>query len=160
VSAAGTTATVIGVGNVLMGDDGAGIAVIEMLRTGALEIGPALPDGTRLVDGGTLGLDLLGYVREAGALVIVDAVDRGDIPGAVCVLRGDELGSAGAVGELLDTARLVGWLPERVALIGIQVGSTGQGPGLSEPVAAALPRAAALVRTELRALAARAEAAA
>jgi hydrogenase maturation protease len=112
------------------------------------------------VDGGTLGLDLLGLVREASVLVVVDAVDWGLHPGTVCVLRGADLAAPGPIGELIDTARLLGWLPERVALVGIQIGSTEHGKGLSEPVAAALPRAAARVRTELRALATRAEAAA
>ncbi len=160
MTAVGCPVTVIGVGNVLLGDDGVGVAVIEMLRTAVVDVGPALPADTRLVDGGTLGLDLLGFVREAAALVFVDAVDNGFRPGTVCVLRGTELAADGALGEFFDTARLLGWLPERVALVGIQIGSTGHGPGLTEPVAAAVPRAAAMVRAELRALAARAEAAA
>jgi hydrogenase maturation protease len=151
-------ATVIGVGSVLMGDDGAGVHVAALLGAADADGRTALPADTRLVDGGTLGLDLLGIIREAGALVLVDAVDRGLAPGSVCVLRGHELDSPGPIGELLDTARLLGWLPERVSMIGIQVGATGHGPDLTEPVAAALPQAAAMVRTELRALAARAEA--
>jgi hydrogenase maturation protease len=152
-------ATVIGVGSVLMGDDGVGVHVAALLAAAGPDAPAALPPHTRIVDGGTLGLDLLSLVREAGVLVLVDAVDRGLQPGSVCVLRGPELDAPGPIGELLDTARLLGWLPERVSMIGIQVGSIGHGPGLTEPVAAALPRAAAMVSTELRALAARAEAA-
>jgi hydrogenase maturation protease len=160
MSAAHGPATVIGVGSVLMGDDGVGVHVAALLGAASAREQPALPANTRLVDGGTLGLDLLGIVREAGVLVLVDAVDRGLAPGSVCVLRGPELDSPGPIGELLDTARLLGWLPERVSMIGIQVGSTEHGPALTDPVAAALPRAAEMVATELRALAARAEAAA
>ena len=81
MSAAGSTPTIIGVGNVLMGDDGVGVGVIGMLRTMGAGAGPALPADTRLVDGGTLGLDLLGIVREATVLVVVDAIDRGLPPG-------------------------------------------------------------------------------
>ncbi len=160
MTAASTAPTVIGVGNVLMGDDGAGLHVVEMLRSTDAAADPSLPAGTRLVDGGTLGLGLLGIVREASVLVVVDAVDRGFLPGTVCVLRGDELMTPGPVGELIDTAQVLGWLPERVALVGIQIGSTGHGHGLTEAVAMALPRVAAMVRTELRAFATRAEAAA
>jgi hydrogenase maturation protease len=160
MTTADAPATVIGVGSVLMGDDGVGVHVAALLAAAEAAKTSLLPPDTRVVDGGTLGLNLLGIVREAGVLVLVDAVDRGLAPGSVCVLRGQELDSPGPIGELLDTARLLGWLPERVSMIGIQVGSTGHGPGLTEPVAAALPRAAAIVTTELRALAARAEAAA
>ena len=158
MSALGGPATVIGVGNVLLGDDGAGVRVVDLLMGDDATAARVLPPGARLVDGGTLGLQLLAHIREAGSLVVVDAVDVGAAPGTVLVRRGDELFAHGAVGELLDTARLLGWLPEATALVGIQIESTRHGHRLSEPVAAALPLAVARVAAELRALHGREEA--
>jgi Ni,Fe-hydrogenase maturation factor len=63
------------------------------------------------------------------------------------------------VSELLSVARLMGWLPESVSLVGIQVGETTYGEGLSASVAAAVPRAVAAARDELWELDERSEAA-
>ncbi len=151
-------AVVIGVGNVLLGDDGVGVRAVEALRAIAERDPGALPEATRLVDGGTLGVDLLADVEGARSLLLIDAVDLDQPAGTVTVLRGAEIQAAGAawgrcipggVGELLAVARLMGWLPQSVALVGVQVGKTELGAGLSEPVAAALPRAVAAVLDHL-----------
>ena len=152
---------VIGVGNVLLRDDGVGVRVIEELRAACLHDPLAVPDGTRLVDGGTLGMDLLGTVRDADALVLVDAVNLDRRPGTVSVLRGDAIAAAGgwggravpgSVGELLAVARLMGWLPDPVVLIGIQASETEAGVGLSSSVETAVPEAVEAVCRELRSL--------
>lgn len=154
-------AVVLGVGNVLLGDDGVGVRLVEELRRLAARDPLVVPDGTRLIDGGTLGLDLLGIVSGARSLVVLDAVDLGQEAGTVSVLRGDGIGAAGgrdggatqgSVGQILAVARLMGWLPDPVALVGVQVGDTGFGMGLSPRVAAAIPEAVETVRLELRAL--------
>jgi len=154
-------AVVIGVGNLLLHDDGVGVRVMQALRSAAEHDPEAIP-GTRFVDGGTLGLDLLPTFEGARSLLLLDAVDLDQPAGTVCVLRGDDdiLAAGGAwggcipggVGELLSVARLMGWLPEPVALVGIQVSDTTYGEGLSACVAAALPRAVETARDELREL--------
>jgi hydrogenase maturation protease len=152
-------AVVIGVGNIMLGDDGAGVRAVEALRAVA-DLDPStLPPETRLLDGGTLGLDLLGAVRGCRSLLLLDAVDL-DLPaGTVQVLRGDGIleaggrwgdATAGGVRELLAVAHLMGWLPDTVALVGIQVDEVGYGVGLSRPVEAALPLAVEAARRELR----------
>ena len=156
-------AVVIGVGNVLLRDDGAGVRMVEELQAAAQRDPRTLPDGTRLLDGGTLGADLLREIAGARSLLLLDAVDLDQPAGTVTVLRGDAILEAasvpgrtpgccvtGGVGELLSMARMVGWLPEPVALVGIQVDDTGFGVGLSERVAAALPHAVEVARRELR----------
>jgi hydrogenase maturation protease len=152
---------VLGVGNVLLGDDGVGVRVVEALRAAAASDPASLPAETRLVDGGTLGLDLLDELDGARSLLVVDAVDLGQPAGTVRVLRDPELsavacgmrnGVEGGVGGLLGMARLMGWLPARVALVGIQADDTRSGTGLSGRVSAALPRAVDAVRAELRRL--------
>ena len=154
-------AVVLGVGNVLLRDDGVGVRVVEALRSAAAADPASLPAGTRLVDGGTLGLDLLDELEGARSLLVVDAADLAQPPGMVCVLRDPELavvaastrhGVEGGVSGLLGMARLMGWLPSRVALVGIQTDDTSGGTELSGGVAAALPRAIEAVRAELRRL--------
>ena len=152
---------VLGVGNVLLGDDGVGLRVIDELRRLAVDDPAAIPDGTRLVDGGTLGLGLLGVMHGARSLLLLDAVSLGREPGTVSVLRGEAIATAagpgvgtrpGSVGELLAVARMMGWLPDPVILVGVQVGDRGLGTELSERVEAAVPEALETVRMELRAL--------
>jgi hydrogenase maturation protease len=159
VSGGGGGLVAIGVGNVLLGDDAAGVRVIEHLRILARDDPAALPRDTCLVDGGTLGLDLLGTVREARGAVLVDAVRMGKAPGAVRVLDADAAIAAGstpdgatasALSELIAAARLVGWLPDEVRVVGIEIADIGPGIGLSPLVASAIPRAARAVRDELR----------
>ncbi len=110
------------------------------------------------MDGGTLGLDLLRSIRDARAVVLVDAARLGDPVGTVSVLRGEEIERAadpggdtapGAVGELLAVAGLLGWLPADVALVGIEVADVDVRVGMSPGVAAALPVAMDTVRAEL-----------
>ena len=161
IAASNGPAVVIGVGNLLLHDDGVGVRVMEALRSVAAHAPMALPEATRLVDGGTLGLDLLPTFEGARSLLLLDAVDLDQPAGTVSVLRGDDILAAGGtwggcipggVGELLSVARLMGWLPEPVALVGIQVSDTTYGEGLSASVAAALPRAVETARDELREL--------
>ena len=149
---------VIGVGNVLRGDDAIGVRVVESLRAAADGDPHALPAQARLVDGGTLGLDLLRTIRDARAVVLVDAAHLGGAAGTVTVLHGDDIAGAadprgastpGAVGELIAVARLLGWLPADVVLVGIEVADIDVGVGLSPAVAAALPVAMDAVRAEL-----------
>lgn len=144
---------VIGIGNVLLRDDGAGVRTAEL--AGRMHAGApaAFPPGTRVVDGGTLGLELLPMVEDARAVVLIDAVDLRGSPGDVAVLRGEALQGTlyqhvsphqVGVGDLIAAGRLTGRLPDQVALIGIQPGEISVGLDLTDAVQAAIPRAVAL----------------
>lgn len=141
---------VLGIGNVLLGDDAIGINVIRELEA----IRDQLPEDTTLVDGGTAGLSLLPVLGECEALIIVDAVDLGADPGHLTVLTGSALSAQPArlsvhdvgTSDLIAAARLTGVLPDRAALVGVQPGPIFPSLELSAPVAAALPRAVDLVR--------------
>lgn len=146
---------VIGIGNVLLRDEGAGVRAIELLRRAAEQAPGLLPPGARVIDGGTLGLDLLPAIEDARAVVLVDAVDLHGGPGDVAVLRGDALHATLAhhvsphqvgVGDLLAAARLTGRLPSHVALVGIQPAEISVGLEPTDVVRAALPRAVELAR--------------
>ena len=147
---------VIGIGNVLLRDDGAGVRAAEL--AGRVQTGrpAAFPPGTQVVDGGTLGLELLPMVEDARAVVLIDAVDLRGQPGDVAVLRGDALQGTlyqhvsphqVGVGDLLAAGRLTGRLPDQIALIGIQPGDISVGLDLTDAVQAAVGRAAALAES-------------
>ncbi len=161
---------VLGVGNVLLRDDGVGVHVIRELLDRVERGAVILPEGTSIVDGGTVGLGLLPLVSRARAIVLVDAVDRDLPPGTIVVdgpeqllascagaddLRtssaGDPLEASGGVGDraglgdLLALARLLDTLPQAIALVGIQAGEIAAGLDLSVPVRAAVPAAIASI---------------
>jgi hydrogenase maturation protease len=148
---------VIGVGNALLADDAIGVHVVEALRARAARSSDALPAGTRLVDGGTLGADLVGWVHGSRGLVLVDAVRRGGPAGSITILRGDDVAGSRAIdgtpaeapGELVALARLMGWLPAEVSLVGIEAADIDLGVRLSAAVRAAIPAATDAVMAEL-----------
>jgi hydrogenase maturation protease len=147
---------VIGIGNTLLRDEGAGVLAVRELEAAAAS--SPLPAGVQLVDGGTLGLDLLPLVEEAEALVLIDAIESGSAPGSVCVLRDAEVearlgGKLSAhqigVGDLVAVARLRGTLPAHTSLVGIQPAHIEVGLELSGEVAEALPDLVAQARAEV-----------
>jgi hydrogenase maturation protease len=147
---------VLGLGNILLADDGAGVHVVRHLASD-----PDSPPGLRPVDGGTLGFRLMAVLTQSEAVLIIDAAQLGEPGGTVRLLdqqalfehvsRGGRMSAheAGLV-DILTLARLEGWAPERLALLGIQPQRIDWGEQLSEPVARSLPTACrAVVSTVL-----------
>lgn len=131
---------VLGLGNLLLQDEGAGVRVIERLRAHY-----TFPDHVIVLDGGTLGLDLLAYLEDASHVVIVDAINAGKAPGTLMRLVNEEIPaflgpkvSPHQVGlpDLLALAKLRGFFPEEVVLWGVQTGHLAPGLELSPQVAA------------------------
>jgi hydrogenase maturation protease len=133
---------VVGVGNIIHQDDGAGVHALRKL-----EQDPRLPDDVFLVDGGTRGLELLADVHGCARLLFLDAVDVGEKPGTV--IRMDEVdlhGLPGApsvhqigIADLLATLPLISNEPVEIVLLGIQPAETDWGTELSPLVQANLP---------------------
>jgi hydrogenase maturation protease len=152
-----TEVRVLGLGNVLMGDDAAGPWVVEHLRAG-WSFGP----GVSVTDLGTPGLDLVPHLSGARVVVLVDTVKADAPPGTLRLYRRDEVlrhppgprtsPHDPAVKETLLYLELAGTGPEDLLLVGIVPGSVERGLGLTPAVAAAVPRAAAAVLEELRRL--------
>jgi hydrogenase maturation protease len=127
---------VLGVGNTLCTDDGAGPAAVERL----LERWDP-PIGVRVLDGGTLGLSLLPILADADAAILLDAVRVGEAPpGTLVRLTGDDVPTATrqqltvhqvGVADLLDGLHLLGRLPERLVLLGVVPESIEIGYGVS-----------------------------
>ena len=145
----GGRTVVLGVGNSLMRDDGAGVYAIRHLN-----IAPPPRDDIEFVDGGTLGFTLAATVEAADRLIVIDAAQLRAPAGTVRLFEGEAMDhylhkssgrSVHEVGiiDLLAASRLTGTLPARRALIGIQPQETGWGEAPSAPVARAIPEACA-----------------
>jgi len=147
------TIAIVGVGNLLLSDDGAGIHAVRRLRSDA-RVGSM----ARLIDGGTIGTDLLAEVCGCEQLLIVDAVDAGLPPGTT--IRMDFSGPdppkietrnthQSGIPGLLDDLRLLGQAPREVVLVGVQPAAMGWGTELSPEVAGALAVVSAEVARQL-----------
>ena len=77
---------ILGVGNLLLSDEGFGVHVIKLL-----EERYAFPQNISVVDGGVLGLNLLGVISEADHLIIIDAVKNGEAPGSIYRIHGTDI---------------------------------------------------------------------
>jgi hydrogenase maturation protease len=143
---------ILGVGNLLMGDEGVGITAIRRLEQNGFS------EHTELVDGGTSGFHLLGLFRGRQHIILIDAATDGKPIGTVSfiqpryardfppTLTAHDIG----LKDLLESAALLGDLPE-VDLITVSIGALGASLSmeLSPAVAAALPLVESLVRERL-----------
>jgi hydrogenase maturation protease len=139
---------VLGLGNLLEKDDGFGVRVVQALEA---ELGQELRRaGIELVDGGTLGLNLLPVVESCSHLLVVDAVEAGQAPGTLVELSKEQIPLFGGIKlsqhqvtfqEVLALAGLRGYLPEQVYLIGIQPAEVASSLELSPAVEEKLPQA-------------------
>jgi hydrogenase maturation protease len=142
-----TRTLVLGVGNILLADEGAGVHAMHYL-----EEHYDLPN-TTFLDAGTLSFSLAADIADADNMIVFDAAQLGIEPGEVRVFEGPDMDeflvsgrrSVHEVGfsDLMDIARLEEVLPQRYALIGIQPEKLGWGEAPSETVRRAFPRAAA-----------------
>lgn len=153
-TAAGST-VVLGIGNLLWADEGFGPRAVAYWRAAG-----DLPDDIDVVDGGTQGLYLLPLVQDATNLIVFDAVDFGHPPGALLVLRDQEIPaffgqrplSLHQTGftDVLAAAELTGRMPQAITLVGVQYADIHTWGGeLSPAVAAALEPALVAGRREL-----------
>ncbi len=150
-------ALVAGMGNDLRQDDGFGIAVVRRF----FEDG--VPEGVEVYESGIAGIGLIQELMDGyEALVIVDATDRDEEPGTVCLLEvevpdPEELTEEDRQEFLADThltvpskaltlARALKVLPPRAYILGCQPQEYGLGMGLSEPVEAGVAEAIGRLR--------------
>jgi len=147
---------VLGVGNLLMADEGLGVRCVERLAGDA-----RLPQFVRLVDGGTSTHELLEDLEDLDGLVIVDAVVTGAPPGTVVRLEGNEVPFAFShklsphqhgINDLLATLTLLGRAPRQVVLLGVVPVSLTLSMELSTEVEALMPGLVTRVTEEVRRL--------
>ena len=141
---------VLGLGNVLMGDDALGPWVIETLLAGW-----EFPEGVSVLDVGTPGLDLTPFLAHADTVILVDTVKADGPPGTLRVYPREQLLSRPpqprvsphdpGLTEALLALDLAGAAPRDVLLVGVVPGAVAQGVGLSPEVRRAVEKAAVQV---------------
>jgi hydrogenase maturation protease len=144
---------ILGLGNPLMADDGAGVQVAELLRHAAL------PAKVEVQDGGTAGLGLVPQLANHRRVILIDCVRFGGRAGdwrRFALQETELLGEAGTLSlhhaslrDALLLAEALELLPPEVIIYGIQPASVEWDHPMSEEVAAALPRVAQAVLDEV-----------
>ena len=147
---------VLGVGNILLSDEGVGVRALERLKRDY-----RLPSEVEAVDGGTSGMELLEFLACADHLVIVDAVRSGKPPGTIIRVSGDDVPKLFRTGlsphqiglsDVLAALALIGEQPGSTTIVGVEPASLDIGMALSTQVDALLPELAERLAGELRAL--------
>jgi len=130
---------VLGLGNLLLQDDGIGVRVIQRFLE---QYQP--PDRVKVLDGGVRGLSLLPYLEGVTRLLIVDAIQAGKPPGTVSRLAGDEISKSlgpklsihqEGLADLLWSALATEVYPHEVVLWGVEPAHIDTGLNLSQAVA-------------------------
>jgi hydrogenase maturation protease len=150
----GCAVLVVGCGNLLRGDDGVGPVLVRHLWE------RGVPEGARLVDGGTAGMDVAFQMRGADRVVIVDAAATGSAPGTVFRVPGAELAELPPLQGLhthsfrwdhaIAFARwaLADDCPDDITVFLIEAAGVEPGAELSEPVTAAMREVIDLVERD------------
>lgn len=132
---------VIGVGNTILSDEGVGVHAARLLQGD-----PRVPNGVTILDGGTIGLELIPYASDASRVLLLDAMNSGSAPGTLARMTGkDLLNMSGGlnvhqlgVADLIAALSLVSERPQDIVVLGVQPGNTDWGTTLSPDVQAGL----------------------
>lgn len=137
---------VIGLGNILFGDEGFGVEAVRRLE----KVCEGMSDSVQFIDGGTQGLNLLDYIESPDTVIIFDAIIPSEYERKVYVYEEDDLPafihrkmSSHQMGlsELLSVAKLHGKVPDRIILIGVPPHTLELGSGISQEAEALLDEA-------------------
>lgn len=148
-------AVVLGIGNIILSDEGLGVRVVE-----ALQESYRLPEGVCAVDGGTSGMELLEELSNLDFLIVVDVIKAGKAPGTVIKLAGDEVPvffrkklSPHQIGlsDVLASLELLGSVPKEMIVLGVQPVSFELGMEITPTVAEKIPELVDRVTAELAA---------
>ncbi|NPB08645.1 MAG: HyaD/HybD family hydrogenase maturation endopeptidase [Aquificae bacterium] len=145
--------TVLGIGNLLLSDEGLGVVAVRKFQE-EYEI----PEGVQVLDGGTLGIDLMYFLQDTDKLLVVDAVSGGKEPGSLYRIEGEavkkyfrskvsmhELGFQ----EVMALMELTGNSFEEVVVIGLEPKSLELSLELSEEVRSKIPLLVEEIRKQL-----------
>ena len=143
---------VMGVGNILLSDEGLGVRFLDELAK------EPLPINVELLEGGTAGLELVHLIQEVDFLIIIDAINTNDQPGALFRFLPKDLQEPSeqhgvsfhqiGIIEVLDMANVMGESPQTL-IFGIQPKSLEWGLDISPEIQAQFPRLAELVLKEI-----------
>lgn len=144
---------ILGVGNLLLSDEGVGVHVANKL----MEMD--LPAGVEVIEGGTDGFRLMNVVTEADRLIVVDAVKGGSPPGSIYRFDIKDAPSSPdafktsvhqiGILEVVHLSELIGQTPE-TTVIGVEPGSLEMGMELSPEVQEKIPKIIELILEEVK----------
>lgn len=126
---------ILGLGNILLSDEGVGVHAIEELRKAY-----DFPDDVEIIDGGTMGLDLLPFIEGREKLLIVDAVNLRKEPGTIAIIEDNDIPSFVSaklsihqlgLPDVIHALKLMDIAPPKMTLIGIQPESLETGLGIT-----------------------------
>lgn len=149
---------VAGIGNIFLGDDAFGVEVAQRLAC------RELPAGVQVIDFGIRGFDLaFALMDDYGAVILIDAVPRGEAPGTLFTIEPDwdSLVSAGVEAhsmnpmKVLAMVKAMGGQPKRILLVGCEPSPMPEDEermGLSEPVERSLDQAVTIIETLIKQL--------
>ncbi len=146
---------VLGLGNPLMGDEGIGIKLIEMLQSASGDFPEA-----DFVDAGTGGMSLLHLIAGRKKAVIIDCCIMGETPGTIKKFTPDQVKTVKQLTHLslhevdiikvIDLARQLGDCPEEIIFFGIEPAAVTQQMELSEILTDRLPQYTETIKAQLR----------
>jgi len=144
---------VLGIGNVLLTDEGIGVRALN-----ELERRYSFPENVELLDGGTAGIELLRHIRNRDYLIIIDAMKFNQEPGTVSRVEGNDVPAAFrtrisphqlGLSDLLAAAMLTGELPENLVLFGVEPENLDIGLDLTDTVEASVEKLTEAIIDEL-----------
>jgi hydrogenase maturation protease len=143
---------ILGIGNLILKDEGAGVHVVERLKN------MALPSDVEVMDGGTMGIDLLYHIEGRRKVIVIDVVNTDGPAGTIyrftdrdledkkeCLRSAHDIDFA----DVLKTADLLGKKPDEVIFIGIKPEEISEGIGLSPSIEERIPQIIELVLKEI-----------
>ena len=144
---------ILGVGNILLRDDGFGVHLIQSLEE------TAFPPNVQILEAGTVSHQLIPAFRSIDYLIVIDVVEAGDVPGSIFRFSPEDMNFHSeqklslhqiSLTDVLDMAALTGAKPKTV-IIAVQPKDVSEwGLELSDEVRMAMPKVKELVFDELR----------
>ncbi len=148
---------ILGIGNILLRDEGVGVHAVNRIKESDL------PPHVELMDGGTMGLNLLYHIEGRKKVIVIDTVLTDDPPGTIYRFTDESLHynrpalrTAHGIDftDVIKTAELLGTKPEEIVFIGIRPESIDEGLDLTPTIEKRVP---VLIKMVMREIAARAD---
>ncbi len=146
-------AVVLGIGNIILSDEAAGVRAVE-----ALERGWILPQNVMAIDGGTSGMEMIEDLSDVDLLIVLDVVKTGAAPGTVVKIAGDEIPvffrsklspHQIALPDVLASLELLDAMPREIMVLGVEFISLELGLEMTPTIAEKVPVLAAMAADEL-----------
>ena len=144
---------ILGIGNILLKDEGIGVHVANKFKD------VPLPPDVEVMDGGTLGIDLLFHIEGRKKVIVIDTAKAGEPPGTMyrftdreLSMKKDLLRTAHGIdfSDVVKTAQMLGNKPEVIVFIGIEPEDISEGLEPTALIAKRIPVIIELVMNELK----------